>query len=89
MSVTKKHTSERVTDNLLEADKSPEDSRDNAEQRLAPYKGSWAPTYTDTGETLPGGRRAGFQGRGRSGRCGSGREDDTFSQGWCQWRITG
>lgn len=43
MPVTKKHTWEPVTDNLLEADKSLEYHWDNSEQHHVPYKGSLAP----------------------------------------------
>lgn len=52
MSVTRKHTSEPVTDNLLGADTSPKDYCNNSEQRRTPYKGSSAPT--DSGERLLG-----------------------------------
>ena len=66
MSVTKKHTSEPVTDNLLEADKSPEDSgttRSSAAhliKRLSPRL---------TGERLPEGRRRFLPGQGVGWQC--------------------
>lgn len=47
MSVTKKHTLEPVTDNLLKADKSPEDYWNYSEQCNAAYKGS--SSLTDSG----------------------------------------
>lgn len=86
MSVTKKHTSEPVTDNLLEADKSPEDSRTTQGSTTHLIREARPP---DSRERLGGGLPLVGRGCGAGlgswershALCGSGREGDAPSQG--------